>query len=171
MATANSLLYMAIGTRVSSAIVADNIPIDANKGNIDKYVELTFSFMNTPQLQAQTLQEITTSYGICFGLVDNNDYVFLVLAAEEYPRSTLRGILNELKSEFYKSNPRAASDLIEAQTVDSRFIQELGRKYGTMTTKVAEAREKLQEVEDQLRVDILPAIANQEDIKVFPSSL
>eukprot|EP00826_Nyctotherus_ovalis_P050789 TRINITY_DN6267_c0_g1_i6.p1 TRINITY_DN6267_c0_g1~~TRINITY_DN6267_c0_g1_i6.p1 ORF type:complete len:128 (-),score=52.41 TRINITY_DN6267_c0_g1_i6:225-608(-) len=127
--------------------------------------------MNTPQLQAQTLQEITTSYGICFGLVDNNDYVFLVLAAEEYPRSTLRGILNELKSEFYKSNPRAASDLIEAQTVDSRFIQELGRKYGTMTTKVAEAREKLQEVEDQLRVDILPAIANQEDIKVFPSSL
>ena len=121
--------------------------------------------MNTPQLQAQTLQEISTSLGLCFGLVDNNDYVFLVLATEEYPRSTLRGILNELKSEFYKNNPRATNDLVEGHTVDAKFIQELSEKYSKVVSKTSEAQRKLQEVHLRMQDNIKHVIGNQEEVK------
>jgi len=125
--------------------------------------------MNTPQLQSQTLQEISTSLGTCFGVVDNHEYAFLVLASETYPRATLRGILCELKEGFYKNNPNAAEVLLDSHTVSSEYLVNLGKKYSRAqgTPKVTQAQEKIMEVQLQMHENIKKALENQENMNVI----
>ena len=125
--------------------------------------------MLTPQLQPQTIQEYPSQHGLCFGLVDDHDYVFLVLADEDYSRSTLRLILNSLKSEFYKYNPNAMKTLIDSKSVNTRFIQELGLKYSKSRdeAKTGEAQVKLNEVQLQMQNNMRMMMGNTEEMKVF----
>ena len=125
--------------------------------------------MNTPEVQPKIVQEVTTPLGSCFGLIDERDYVFLAVGSDQYPRSTLRGIIQELRTEFYKNNPAAENDLLEAKAVNSRFIYELGLKYNRPEgiSKTAQAQNKLREVQIQMQENLKKTMGSQEQMRVW----
>lgn len=124
--------------------------------------------MNTPQLQSLTLQEVSTTLGTCFGIVDDHEYAFLALASESYPRATLRGILCELKEAFYKNNPNAAEVLLDSHSVSGEFLTHLGKKYNKVqeVSRVVQAQDKVTEVQVQMEANIKHTLENQESMKV-----
>ena len=124
--------------------------------------------MNTPQAQPKIVQEVPSTVGPCFGLLDEHDYVFVAIGSENYPRSTLRLIIGELHNEFYKNNPTAEHDLLEAKAVSSRFIYELGLKYNKPEgiSKTAEAQHKLREVQLQMQESLKKTMGTHEEMRV-----
>ena len=124
--------------------------------------------MNTADVQPKIIQEIPSPLGPCFGLVDERDYVFLAIGSEHYPRSTLRAIIQELRTEFYKSNPAAEHDLLEAKAVNSRFIYEMGVRYNRPEgiSKTAQAQSKLREVQVQMQENLKKTMGSQEQMRV-----
>ena len=124
--------------------------------------------MNSSEAQTKSAQDIPCTFGACSGLVDEKDYVFLVICTPRFPGSTLRSVLTELRTEFYKNNPTAENDLVETQAMSTRFIYEIGAKYSKPTniSKTAEAQEKLREVTIQIQKNLENAVGGSRQMQV-----
>lgn len=104
--------------------------------------------MSSPLAESRAQQTVACELGSCVALVDEKDYVFLIVSAKQGSLAPLSSILNELRTEFYRNNPAAENDLLDPAAVNPRFIEILAAKYSKPDppSNVAVAKNGLREV-------------------------
>ena len=87
--------------------------------------------MNAKQLQVNKMEILMSPLGSWAYLVDENNFLFVVLASAQYPERGLDYFLGDFKRKLYEDVPNAAKGPITENDLNSAFIGNLVKFHTT----------------------------------------
>ena len=104
-------------------------------------------------------------------MTDDQHYFYFALTIEDYKQRFSRTMLLEMGTEFYKAYPEAKTALAEGQSVDPRFLVQVGEKYNVPSNfdKVAQAEKGVDVAKLEVQINLKKMIGNRENLEVHHS--